>query len=68
MILARPGGSSPGWSAIIRAHSRRSWNPAAVWMALSTQPWQGMKQPSMALLAALTMASTARVVMSPCHR
>ena len=41
--------------------------PAALWIALSIQPWQGTKHPSRAELSASTMASAFRRVMSPCQ-
>ena len=66
--MAWPVGSSCPWRAISWAQACRSSMPAAEWMALSMHPWQGTKHPSIWLLAALTMASTARVVMSPCQR
>ena len=50
------------------AHASRSWSPAAEWIALSMQEWPGTLHPSRAEFAALTMASTARRVMSPRHR
>ena len=37
-----------------------------VWMMLSIQPWHGEKQPSIWLLAALTIASHFRVVIRSC--
>ena len=52
----------------MRRHSSRSWSPAAEWMALSMQPWQGTKQPSSRLLAALTMASARSRVVPPPER
>lgn len=54
--------------AIMRAHSFLSCIPAKVWMALSMHLWQGTKHPSIPLLAALTIASHFRVVISPFHR
>lgn len=50
---------------IIALHASWSCRPAAEWMALSIQPYQGQKHPSRAELAALTMASARRRVMSP---
>ncbi len=47
---------------------RRNCTPAQVWMQLSMQSWHGSQHPSIRLLAALTMASIRRVVMSPRHR
>lgn len=67
MILALPFGSGCPWACIMRLHSSLSWSPAAEWMALSIQPWQGQKHPSKALLHALTMASAWSRVMSPCQ-
>lgn len=55
MILAEPVSQPPSFR-----HSFNRPRPAALWIAPSTPP-----PPSSDLLAALTIASTARVVMSP---
>src|SRR5512143_3310376 len=56
-MRASPVGQPP-----IPRHSSSSRGPAARWMAPSTPP-----PPSSEVLAALTMASTSSVVMSPCR-
>src|SRR3954470_13127013 len=57
VALASPGGQPPSGR-----HAASSSGPAARWMAPSTPP-----PPRSDELAALTMASTATVVMSPRH-
>src|SRR3954447_10852301 len=57
VALASPGGQPPSGR-----HAARRSGPAARWMAPSTPP-----PPRSDELAALTMASTASVVMSPRH-
>ena len=68
VIFAEPVGSSWPCLVMISLQASRSWTPAAEWMALSMQLWSGTKHPSSSLLAALTIASTFRRVMSPCQR
>ena len=72
VISASPVGSGPSptarrWAMMV-AHASRSWSPAVEWIALSMQAWPGTLHPSRAEFAALTMASTAKRVMSPRHR
>ena len=46
----------------------RNWIPLLECTMLSMQVWRGRKQPSNALFAAFTIASTFSVVISPCHK
>ena len=65
--MAFPVSSSWPWASMSSLHFIRSCTPAKECMILSMQEWQGCQQPRRALLAALTMASQRREVISPCQ-
>lgn len=59
---------APAPGVHVGGDSARSPGPATAWMTLSMQACPGTRQPSMAELAALTMAPARSAVRSPRHR